>query len=71
MPPSKADMKETTLQLFIYDLQEGLGQNPEAVSYNRYYFWRRFDPDLFPKVYSKLIPRPPGQTEKIRRKREF
>ncbi len=56
MPPSKADIKETTLQLFIYDLQEGLGQKPEAVDVNRHYFWRRFSPDLFPEVYSELTP---------------
>jgi hypothetical protein len=56
MPPSKEAVKEITLQLFVYDLQEGLGQKPEAVEFNRYYFWRRFDPDFFPKVYDKLTP---------------
>ena len=56
MPPSKEAVKETTLQLFVYDLQEGLGQKPEAVEFNRYYFWRRFDPEFFPKVYDKLTP---------------
>jgi hypothetical protein len=54
MPPSKKSITEITLQLFVYDLQEGLGQKPEAVDANRHYFWRRFSPDLFPKVYSKL-----------------
>ncbi len=56
MPPSKEAVKEITLQLFVYDLQEGLGQKPEAIAFNRYYFWRRFDPDFFPKVYDKLTP---------------
>lgn len=56
MPPSKESVKETTLQLFAYDLQEGLGQKPETVEFNRYYFWRRFDPEFFPKVYDKLTP---------------
>ena len=49
MPP----IQEITLQLFIYDLQEGLGQTEENVQFNRYYFWRRLKPD-FQKPYNNL-----------------
>ncbi|KKD38687.1 hypothetical protein VB834_03185 [Limnoraphis robusta Tam1] len=46
-------LKEITLQLFLYDLQEGLGQTSESIDFNRYYFWRRFHPDL-QKPYTQL-----------------
>ncbi|AMW29285.1 MULTISPECIES: hypothetical protein [Limnospira] len=46
-------LKEITLQLFLYDLREGLGQTSESIDFNRYYFWRRFHHDL-EKPYSKL-----------------
>lgn len=48
-------LKEITLQLFLYDLREGLGQNSESIDFNRYYFWRRFHHDL-QKPYSDLTP---------------
>lgn len=53
MPLLKEAVKETTLELFIYDLQEGLGQKPEEIECNRYYFWRRFYPD-FPQAKDEL-----------------
>ncbi|MBS0018263.1 MAG: hypothetical protein KFF72_18235 [Arthrospira sp. SH-MAG29] len=46
-------LKEITLQLFLYDLREGLGQTSESIDFNRYYFWRRFHHDL-EKPYNKL-----------------
>ena len=49
MPP----IQEITLQLFIYDLQEGLGQTEETVQFNRYYFWRRLNDNL-QKPYQQL-----------------
>lgn len=42
-----------TIDLFIYDLQQGLGQTDEQVNQNRHYFWRKIQPDLN-KDYEKV-----------------
>ncbi|AMW29842.1 MULTISPECIES: hypothetical protein [Arthrospira] len=56
-------LKEITLQLFLYDLREGLGQTSESIDFNRYYFWRRFHHDL-QKPYSNLTPENKQKLEK-------
>ncbi|MEH2156624.1 hypothetical protein [Nostoc sp.] len=35
-----------TVDLFIYDLQQGLGQTDDQINQNRHYFWRKIKPDL-------------------------
>lgn len=42
-----------TIDLFVYDLQQGLGQTDEQVNQNRHYFWRKIQPDLN-KDYEKV-----------------
>lgn len=42
-----------TIDLFVYDLQQGLGQTDEQVNQNRHYFWRKIQSDLN-KDYEKV-----------------
>ncbi|WP_375472712.1 hypothetical protein [uncultured Nostoc sp.] len=42
-----------TIDLFVYDLQQGLGQTDEQINQNRHYFWRKIQPDLN-KDYEKV-----------------
>ncbi|RCJ37940.1 hypothetical protein A6770_14240 [Nostoc minutum NIES-26] len=35
-----------TVDLFVYDLQQGLGQTNEQINKNRHNFWRKIHPDL-------------------------
>ncbi|MBD2605014.1 hypothetical protein H6G81_10850 [Scytonema hofmannii FACHB-248] len=35
-----------TVDLFVYDLQEGLGQTDEQINQNRHHFWRKIKPEL-------------------------
>lgn len=42
-----------TIDLFVYDLQQGLGQTDEQINQNRHYFWRKIKPDLN-KDYDKV-----------------
>jgi hypothetical protein len=42
-----------TVDLFVYDLQEGLGQTDEQINQNRHHFWRKIKPELN-KDYQKL-----------------
>jgi hypothetical protein len=42
-----------TVDLFVYDLQEGLGQTDEQIDQNRHHFWRKIKPELN-KDYQKL-----------------
>lgn len=42
-----------TVDLFVYDLQQGLGQTDEQIDRNRHHFWRKIKPELN-KDYQKL-----------------
>ncbi len=42
-----------TIDLFLYDLQQGLGQTNEKINENRHYFWRKIKPHLN-KDYNEL-----------------
>ncbi|MGI8500778.1 MAG: hypothetical protein ACR2LR_06520 [Hassallia sp.] len=42
-----------TVDLFVYDLQQGLGQTDEQINQNRHHFWRKIKPDLN-KDYQQL-----------------
>ncbi|WP_026736074.1 hypothetical protein [Fischerella sp. PCC 9605] len=44
-----------TVDLFIYDLQQGLGQQDEEINQNRHHFWRKVKPELN-KDYHQLNP---------------
>jgi hypothetical protein len=44
-----------TVDLFVYDLQQGLGQKDEEINQNRHHFWRKIKPELN-KDYQKLNP---------------
>jgi len=44
-----------TVDLFVYDLQQGLGQTDEQINQNRHQFWRKIKPELN-KDYHKLNP---------------
>lgn len=42
-----------TVDLFVYDLQQGLGQTDEQINQNRHHFWRKIKPELN-KDYQQL-----------------
>jgi hypothetical protein len=42
-----------TVDLFVYDLQQGLGQTDEQIHQNRHHFWRKIKPELN-KDYQQL-----------------
>lgn len=42
-----------TVDLFVYDLQQGLGQTDEQINQNRHQFWRKIKPELN-KDYQQL-----------------
>ncbi|MBW4446718.1 MAG: hypothetical protein KME38_07545 [Spirirestis rafaelensis WJT71-NPBG6] len=44
-----------TVDLFVYDLQQGLGQTDEQINQNRHQFWRKIKPELN-KDYQQLNP---------------
>ncbi|MCT7952447.1 hypothetical protein NG798_21880 [Ancylothrix sp. C2] len=39
-------INKPTIQIFLYDLQEGLGQDNEAINQNRLKFWQRINKDI-------------------------
>jgi hypothetical protein len=43
-----------TIDLFLYDLREGLGQDAEKVNENRKQFWKKIYPNLDEKQLEEL-----------------
>lgn len=42
----KYNLTYPTIDLFVYDLQQGLGQTDEQINQNRHDFWRKIKPNL-------------------------
>ncbi len=53
-----------TIDLFVYDLQQGLGQTDEEINKNRHYFWRKIKPHLN-KDYNELNPEEKASLAKL------
>ena len=54
-----------TIDLFLYDLREGLGQDEEKVNENRQHFWQKIYPNLNEKQLKELADKEKAEADYI------
>lgn len=54
-----------TIQIFLYDLQEGLGQSEEQIKKNRRNFWRRINDEISDKDLNEYAKKERAESTKL------